>query len=401
VNWASERLRVVVLGDVVRIPLGGMAWSDMHYLLGLAALGHDVYYLEDSDDHPWSCYDPGRDMSGTDPAYGLAFAERSFREAGLEDRWAYYDAHRGTWLGPCAGRVREICSGADLLFNLGCPVRSWLEEIPVRVLVDKDPVFTQIRNLAEPQRRERAAQHTAHFSFGENIGTSRAAIPADGFPWQATRHPIFLDAWPAMPGRPGGRFTTVMQWESYPARAYAGIAYGTKAASFEPYLDLPRRAGPVLEMTVGSASAPRDELRRHGWVLPDPLDVSRDLASYQHYIQRSKAEFTVAKHGYVVSRSGWFSERSAAYLASGRPAVLEDTNFTDWLPAGAGVLAFRNPDEALAGIEEVNRRYEFHCRAAREIAHEYFDARRVLPGLIEQAMNATAVAPAAGYKGEA
>jgi hypothetical protein len=165
-----------------------------------------------------------------------------------------------------------------------------------------------------------------------------------------------------------------------------------KSASFGPYKDLPALAGPVFELALGSASAPRAALRKRGWAIRDPLEVTRDPWTYQDYIRASKAEFGVAKHGYVVSRSGWFSERSACYLACGRPVLIQDTGFTDWLPSGSGVLAFRNPAEARAGVAEINDHYGRHCRAAREVAAEYFDARKVLGQLVDRAMNCTAAA---------
>jgi hypothetical protein len=152
-------------------------------------------------------------------------------------------------------------------------------------------------------------------------------------------------------------------------------------------MDLPQLAGSIFDLALGSATAPRALLESKGWTLSDPLKVTRDPWTYQSYLQQSKAEFSVAKHGYVVSRSGWFSERSAAYLASGRPVLAQETGFSAWLPAGAGLIAFSTPDEALAGIEEINRRYDFHCRAAREVAKEFFDARKILPRLIERALN--------------
>jgi hypothetical protein len=179
-----------------------------------------------------------------------------------------------------------------------------------------------------------------------------------------------------------------MQWDSYPARAFAGRRYGMKADSFGPLLDLPSRAGPIFELALGGASAPRDLLRQRGWGLRDPLAVTRDPWTYQEYIRSSKAEFGAAKHGYVASRCGWFSERSACYLASGRPVLAQDTGFGRSIPTGAGVLAFRTVDDALAAVEEVDRRYGFHCREARAVAEAYFDAARVLPALIEAAVAA-------------
>jgi hypothetical protein len=382
-------LRIVVLGYVVRCPLGGMAWHYLQYVMGLTELGHDVYFVEDSDDYP-SCYDPARHVTDEDPTYGLAFAARSFERIGLADRWAYYDGHRTRWLGPGGSRMHEICATADLVLNISGanPLRPWLMQVPARALIDTDPSFEQIRQLTVPARRDRAAQHTAFFSFGENIGTPSSTVPEDGLPWLRTRQPIVLDAWPVTPGPAHGNFTTIMQWDSYPRREYDGRVYGMKSDSMQAYLDLPQRSGSVFELGLGTPTAPRALFRSHGWVVTNPLEATRDPWTYQDYIRQSKAEFSVAKHGYVVSRSGWFSERSACYLASGRPVLVQDTGFSDWLETGCGVVPFNTPEEALIGTEEIDRGYDAHCRGARDIAEEYFNARTVLSRLVEQAVNA-------------
>jgi len=362
-----------------------MAWHHLQYAMGLAAMGHDVYSFGDSNDYRWSCYDPLRHISDPDPSYGLGFATRTFESVGLGQRWAYFNAHTNSWLGPCADRAETLCASADLLLNLGNsnPMRPWYLGIPVRVLVDTDPVFTQVRNLTDEALKLRALQHTAFFSFGENLPSGLSTIPNDGFPWQATRQPMVLEAWPVTPGPDNSPFSTVLQWDSYPVRRHGGKFYGMKSDSFEEYLDLPSQARAGFELALGGAKAPRSELRSRGWIVREPFGPSRSLRSYQDYLQSSKGEFTVAKHGYVVSHSGWFSERSAAYLASGRPVITQDTGFSEWLPTGAGVFSFRDPREALDAIESTNDRYDFHCRAAREIAEEYFDSRRVLSRLIE------------------
>jgi hypothetical protein len=396
----GERLRVIVLGLMVRVPLGGMAWHHLQYAMGLHELGHDVFFAEDSNDYPWSCYDPSRFVSDADPSYGLRFATSTFDRVGLGTRWAYYDAHTARWLGPCADRIIGIAETADLLLDLGLanPMRPWFAGIRARALVDTDPVFTQIRHLTEPENGHRALEHTAFFTFGENIGRTISGIPDDGLPWLAARQPIALSAWKVTPPRQNGRFTTVMQWDSYQVREYRGVRYGMKSDSFDPYMELPDRTGSVFELALGGSTAPREALRSKGWLLRDPLKPTRDPWTYQRYIRGSKAEFSVAKHGYVISHSGWFSERSAAYLASGRPVVVQDTGFSEWLDAGLGVIPFRTPDEALAGIEDVNSRYAVHCRAARELADEYFDARKVLPPLLERAIE-SASAPRRAAQG--
>jgi hypothetical protein len=378
---------VVVLGYIVRCPLGGMAWHYLQYAMGLAALGHDVWFVEDSDDYP-SCYDPVRHVTDSDPTYGLEFTRRTFDRVGLGERWAYYDGHTAAWSGPARDEIAGVCASADLVLNVSAanPLRSWLEKTPVRVFVDTDPVFEQIRQLTVPARHARALEHTSFFTFGENIERADTAIPKDGLPWRATRQPIVLDAWPVTPGPRDGKFTTVMQWESYPPREYEGVRYGLKGVSFEPYVDLPEKAGAGLELALGTPSAPRELLTAKGWTLVDPLAVTRDPWTYQHYIRTSKAEFSIAKHGFVVARSGWFSERSAAYLASGRPVLAQETGFSAWLAAGGvGVVPFATPEEALAGIGEIDCRYPAHCRAARDVAAEYFASEKVLTRLIDMA----------------
>jgi hypothetical protein len=389
VSSSTNRLRIVVLGSIVRLPMGGIAWHHLQFVWGLARLGHDVYFVEDSNDYSWSCYDPSRHVCDTDPTYGLHFAEQLFERVGLGERWAYYDAHRSMWCGPCADRALAVCESADVLVNLGHsnPLRAWFQSIPVRVLVDTDPAFTQVRHLTDAAARKRAAGHTAFFSFGENIGRNGCSVPSDGFRWQPIRQPIVLDAWPVAPGPASGRFTTVMQWDSYRPREYNGIRYGMKSQSFETYMTLPTQTGAALELTIGGASAPLSQLRENGWGTRNPTEIAQDPWTYQRYLQQSKAEFTVAKHGYVVSRSGWFSERSAGYLASSRPVVTEETGFSDWLPVGEGLFAFRSAGDACAAIHEVNCRYELHCQRAREIAEAYFDARKVLAQLVAQAMD--------------
>jgi hypothetical protein len=389
-----DRIRITVVGYIIRGPLGGLAWHHLQYVAGLARLGHDVMFVEDSDEYE-SCYDPEKGAMGTDPSYGLRFTAAAFSRLGLADCWAYFDAHTGQWLGPGAGRVLEFCSSADLMINVSGVtwLRPWVLEIPRRVLIDTDPVFTQIRHLIDAAARKTAEQHTAFFTFGEAIPGGGSDAPDDDLPWQATRQPVVLDLWPVTRGPERGAFTTVMQWDSYPPREYGGRRYGMKSESFGPYLDLPRHAAGAFELALGSASAPREALKARGWSVVDPLPPSRDPWAYQDYIRSSKAEFSVAKHGYVAGRSGWFSERSAGYLASGRPVITQNTGFSDYLPIGDGLLAFDDLQGAAAAVDEVNRRCAHHGRAARAVAAAYFDSEVILTRLIEAAFARPAPRP--------
>ena len=382
-------MRIVVLGYVVRGPLGGLAWHHLQYVRGLVDLGHDVLFVEDSDDYP-ACYDPVQDAMTEDPSYGLSFTAAAFEALGIGDRWAYHDGHRGSWCGPAGDGAARWCASAELLVDVSGvnPIRPWLQAVPVRALVDTDPVFTQVKAMTDPVMAERVAAHNVFFTFAENVRQGTAQLPNDGRTWLPTRQPVVLDAWPVTPPEPGRRYTTVMAWESYPAVDHAGRSYGTKAASFQPFLDLPNRCAETLELAIGSPHAPRELLRQHGWQLIDPRTPTLDPWTYQRYIRESKGELSIAKEGYVVSRSGWFSERTTSYLASGRPCVVQDTGFSEWLPTGDGILAFDDIDGAVSALEDVERRYHEHCAAARQIVEDAFDAEAVLTALVYDAIGA-------------
>jgi hypothetical protein len=377
------RLRIAVLGYIVRGPLGGLVWHHLQFVIGLARLGHEVLFVEDSDDYP-GCYDPTRGSFDRDPSYGLEFARRAFDRVGLGSLWGYHDAFAGRWYGPAGDRAARYCAGADVVLNLSGmnPLRPWVERAPARVLVDTDPVFTQVRHLTDPPARDLAAAHTHFFTFGENFGRPGCTIPDDGFPWRPTRQPVVLDAWKPGPPPEGAALTTVMQWDSYAPREYAGRRFGMKSESFDPYFDLPARSALPLELAVGNPTAPRDRLRAAGWRTTDPLAVTRDPWTYQDYLRDSLGEFSVAKHGYVITRSGWFSERTAAYLATGRAVVVQDTGFAEWLPAGAGVLPFSTPDQAVGELHRLAADPAAHGRSARRLCEEFFDSNAVLRDLL-------------------
>jgi hypothetical protein len=386
---ASSRLRIVVLGYIIRGPIGGMAWHHLQYVLGLKQLGHEVLFLEECDDYP-SCYDPSTHSIGTDPTYGLEFAERAFEKLDLQDCWAYFDAHRKGWNGPASDKALSFCNDAEVLLNVSGVnrIRSWHEKIPVRVLIDTDPIFTQIRHLNDAEACDRAARHNAFFSFGELLESSKRSIPNDGFDWHPTRQPVVLDAWPFSKGQTNRPFTTVMQWESYPAVEWNGHRFGMKSDSFRVLNDLPGRVPSRLEIALGGASAPRQELEQAGWQIVDPLVVACDISSYQEYLRMSRGELSVAKHGYVAAQCGWFSERTACYLATGRPAVVQDTGFSRYLPCGAGLWSFDDASAAIDAIDNINANYDAECRSAVELAAAYFDSRKVLTSLLEQAFTA-------------
>lgn len=385
---SESSLRIIVTGLIAQFPLGGMTWDFLQYVLGLHRLGHDVWYVEDTGQFP---YHPIEEGLARDPAFNVAYLARAFERFGLEGRWAYRFPWEDRWFGLPEARRAEVVRTADLLINVSGTLERPADYRAARRMayIDTDPVFTQVK-LARGQQdfAKLIDVHDVRFSFGERLpGTA----PDTGHEWVPTRQPVVLDEWrPERPHR--GRFTTVMTWASYNPVEFEGRAYGQKDVEFQRFLDLPARAAPaVLELAANKGkkrSLPIDLLRHKGWRVVDPLEVAADLDGYRDYLEGSMAEWSVAKHGYVAGRAGWFSGRSACYLAAGRPVVVQDTGFQDVLPAGEGLLAFATIDEAAAAIGDVTARYEVHARAARAVAEEWFDARKILVRLVERAMAA-------------
>lgn len=381
----SARLRIVLGGYIVGGPLGGLVWHHLQYVLGFHKMGHDVIFIEDSNDY-LSCYDPKKDQISNDPAYGLRFIANVFSCFSISDKWAYYNAHTDQWFGMTREKIKAFCDTADVFLNLSgiTPIREFLQKIPVRIFVDTDPVFTQIRHLTDAFAMESAKKHNQFFSFGENFGNNSCSIPDDQFAWQPTRQPVVMELWQSPYGNKNNPWTTVMQWDSYKIREYNGRTFGMKSASFDPYIKLPQLTSDRFELAIGSDTASKEKLLQGGWQLRNPLLITETPESYQNYIESSKGEWSIAKHGYVSSCSGWFSERSTCYLASGRPVIVQDTGFSDFFETGRGLLSFNNPDEALDCIETVNRNYTKHCEAASSIALEYFDHKKVLGQLLDR-----------------
>lgn len=385
---SQERLRIVVTGYVIRLPLAGNMWCYLQYVAGLAELGHDVFFIEESGSSEFCCYDLDTNASGTDPRSGFRSIDRALKRFRLEEKWAYWDEHSGEWLGPCASKIPEIIGSADLLLRMPAmadSLQEWFRSIPVRTLIDHDPVFTQVRHLQNTKAMEDAMGYNAYFSFGENLGHGTAAIPDDGIVWQSTRPPVVLDEWRVGDARPSGAFSTILKWEAYARVEHEGISYGMKSQSFEAFQDLPGKTQQVLELAVGGDKTPKRLLEDGGWVIRDPVGLSATLESYQDYIHASKGELSIAKHGYVISRSGWLSERTGNYLAAGKPAIVQDTGLAERLGCEAGLLFFSTEAEALAAIEEVSGNYAKHCRIAREVAEWLFDSRKILDKLINEA----------------
>jgi hypothetical protein len=386
---SAAGLNVVVTGYVARTPLGGMFWHYAQYLLGLRALGHRCLFVEDSEN-----------LRG-EPGPGVAYASRAFAALGLGTCWAFFDRPTGRWLGGGAERAESFVASADVLLNVSASTSldELLGRIPVRVLIDTDPVFMQAKNRVLPGWLDRALAHQWFFSFGENLGGARTTAPHDGIPWQPTRQPVDLERWEVARGRQNGRLTSILAWRSYAGVETGERRFGVKAESFEPYIDLPASSPLPLELALAAEPEVHARLGASGWRTVDAATVSRDPWDYRRYLRESMGEFSIAKQAYVAARTGWFSERSACYLASGRPVVTQDTGFSTWLQADRGVLAFDDPAGALDALERLDAGYDAHARAAREVAAEHFDAPRVLERLLAT-VSSPAAAPAVALPAE-
>jgi hypothetical protein len=412
----KSSLRIIVTGLIAQHPLlGGVTWDYLQYVLGLARLGHDVYYFEDSGQWPYN-RDGGplrQDWIAYDCTPNVRHLSATMARFGLEDRWAYRFPIDAQWFGLTDGRRAEVLRSSDLLINVsGTLNRPWAyRRIPRLVYVDSDPVFSQIRlqlTRGQTKFRKRVAAHDMWFSFGEALSES---VPATGYRWLPTRQPIVLSEW--RPGAPRRDvFTTVMSWTSYSPLRYRGQRYGQKDVEFNRFLDLASAVHPIqLEVALSKTAhinwqAPiamlpttgvsekqwlvSELLGRHGWTVVEAGEVGGDLDRYRAYLESSLGEWSVAKNGYVQGQPGWFSCRSACYLAAGRPVVVQDTGFTTVLPVGEGIVSFRTLNEARDALAEVHGNYARHARAARAIAETFFDAARVLNNLIEQATSGTA-----------
>ncbi len=411
----QSSLRIIVTGLITQHPLmGGITWHYLQYMLGLARLGHDVYYFEDSGEFPYNLDGgaSGTDWIARDCSYNVGYLAEIMTRFGFENRWAYRFPLKSEWFGLSDKQREAIIQSADLLINVSGSLEhpKNYRRIPHLLYIDTDPIITQIKiALRDVLFLPRVEAHDSHFSFGETLSEE---APMTKYQWRATRQPIVLSEW-----RPAARwresFTTVMNWTSYAPLVYAGQTYGQKDVEFKRFLGLPGQVAPVamevalsrtqhlkwqakdeslppgLGELVGDRTTwtPHDLVTYAGWRVVDAIEACGDLDSYRHYIEASKAEWSVAKNAYVLGQPGWFSERSACYLAAGRPVVVQDTGFGETLPVGEGILSFKTLPEAVTAIQEVEANYARHAQAARGLAEVYFDSDKVLTHLINEAMS--------------
>ena len=299
---------------------------------------------------------------------------------GLDERWCYID-WRQDYYGYTRKAWLDVCSGADLFINLSGGSWLWRDEyaaIPHSAYIDTDPGFTQLDAARRPGRLEFLSRYGALFTFGRNIGTQACSVPTHGLAWNHTWQPLSVDLWWPT-GEPSGHaFTTVMTWKISSFRQIGG----NKDQELHRFLDLPQHVSTPLELAV---NGPQEFLSAHGWRCRDAFAVSHNPEVYHDYIASSLGEFSVAKHTYVATNSGWFSDRTECYLASGRPAIVQDTGFTAHLPVGEGLCAYTTFEEAKEALEKVASNYDQNARAARDLAVAHFAPEVVLPPLLERA----------------
>ena len=352
----TDRLQVVVAGMIASNPKqGGAVWAVLQYVLGLQRLGHTVHLVEPVD-HP--------------TAETRAYFNAVIRQFGID--------------GELLTKSRQL-RGFDVVLNIsGMLAADTIEAIPRRVYVDLDPAFNQLWHEGGIDRGLDA--HTHFVTVGRAIGTDSCKVPTHGRSWVPTFPPVVLDQWPRANGIATRALTTVGNFRGYGPIERDGLHYGQKVHSLRLLIRLPGRTNQrfVLAMAIHrDDDQDRTSLEANGWELVDPVAVAGTPDAYRDFVRGSRAEIGIAKSGYVVSRCGWFSDRSACYLASGRPVVAQDTGFSSFLPVGYGLLAFHDEDGAVEAVEELNRDYLRHARAARELACEYFDSDRVLTALLE------------------
>jgi hypothetical protein len=378
---SGERLRILVSGMIAAVPHhGGATWAVLQYVLGFRALGHDTVFVEQVE--PAALRPEGSALEESDNARYMRSVANRFD---FGDRWALLEQGSGRTAGLSYDSLRDIAREADIVINISGILtdEALMGAARTKVYLDLDPAFNQLWHAQGIDMH--FSGHDRFVTVGQSIGTPHCTVPTSGIDWIPTVPPVVLDHWPVAPG--GERFTTIGNWRGYGSVEHDGVQYGQKAHSMRDLMTVAARAKApfLLALDIHPGETPDLEaLDRNGWQIVDPATVSADPDAYRDFIAGSLAEFGVAKSGYVLSRCGWFSDRSACYLASGKPVVAQDTGFGRYLPTGAGLLSFAGEAEAVAAVDEVCADVPRHAAAAREIAQEHLDSRLVLTRLIER-----------------
>lgn len=391
-----EKLRIVVGGFIGLYPTGGATWDYIQYPLGLQLLGHDVYYIEDTGQYP--IFQQNKD-EWNNASYCVSFLKDAMEKTGLKDRWAYRDIASGNCFGMSGKQVLEICASADVFINVSCStvMRDEYLQIPRRILIDTDPMFTQIQYEMEKvgveeskiwSTGEMLQNHTHLFTFGENIGADNCAIPVD-FTWLTTRQPVCIDQWANKAYNEFGPITSIMNWSGRNKLVYNNKEWGQKDVEFEKIKHVPTKmVGTEFDIVLNkplhkNSNLNIQALENLGWRVLNAQVTVANLLQYRNFIISSAIEFGVAKQTYVKSNSGWFSCRSACYLAAGKPVVAQETQWSKFIPQGEGLFAFTDENSAVMALDKIRANYQNQSSKAIEIAHEYFDSSKVLCKMLD------------------
>ena len=378
--------RVLVSGAIANKPFnGGEAWVRLNWLLGFKRLGCDVFFVEQFD----AAGDRAAAESTWEESPAVRYFQQVVRQFGLEDSAALISETGQRVWGISNRHLRAIAGRCDVLINISGNL-TWVplkDRIPIKVYVDLDPGFTQYWQ-DQGNLGARLDGHDYYYTVGENIGAVDCPIPTNGLAWRPVRQPVVLDEWPIAEAELPRRFTTIGSWRGAFGPLQAGeTIYGLKVHEFRKFIELPRRVNGAFELALDIHPADEKDrrlLQENGWRLVDPKALAGDALRFREYVQKSAAEFSVAQGIYVETNSGWFSDRTVRYLASGKPALVQDTGFSRNLPTGEGLLAFRSMDDAVNGAEAIARDYQRHCREARQLAERYFDSDRIVSDLLEE-----------------
>ena len=376
----------IIVGATISLPpySPGRAWHRLHYVRGLQKLGHDVYYIEEVD--PESCVDVDGSKVAIEQSVNKKLFLSTMESFGLVGKACQIYNRGQATSGLSLDSMVSLSKEADLIINWSGHVKTdcILSNVRKRVYLDQDPVYTQLWQ-EEYGVDLNFKSHDSFFSVGLNIGTSHTSIPNCGVEWHHILPPVVFEYWPFHVDTSCRRFTTIASLRAYNDLCYRGEWYQSKHECFNWLARLPKIVQQELEIALKWYHEEKPGLQlliENGWFLSDASRIA-DLSNYQSYIRKSRGEIGMAQNAYVKGRSGWFSDRWSHYLASGKPVLAQSTGFERCVPTGRGLLAFESLEEAAEGIDMINQDYVLHCRAARELAEEYLDYRKVLPKILE------------------
>ncbi len=384
---------IVVAGAVANQPgNGGGVWEKMSWVTGLRQLGFEVWFVEQIA--PAACVNTQGAVVDVAASINYVWLRSVAEWFGIGERYALVSADDNTCLGASWEKLLEVAEAANLLVNISghLKLEPLLRRFGRKAYIDKDPGFTQFWH-ADPATAFRVGGHDWYFTIGENIGARDCPIPRREINWRPIRQPVVLADWPVTTVENRRRFTTVGSWRgAFGPVQFGGQTYGLKVHEFRKFASLPRQFGegkgdPIFEAALDIHSADAKDralLLENRWRLVEPRAIASSPAAFRQFVQESAAECSVAQGVYVETNSGWFSDRSLRYLASGKPVLVQDTGFSRNLPVGHGIVPFRTLDEAAAGARRIMSDYEAHCQAARTIAERYFDSNKVLGRFLEE-----------------